>query len=110
GICVGSIATAYLYERIRHPSLPPTRQDSYFLSSSAKYVYEPGNWMDHEVYYLDPASAVINGILSIRFSNVFYMLNLKIWRIFVIKEPVEKRKKLEQDGELHLLYAIPLSD
>ncbi|KAH9111272.1 hypothetical protein AeMF1_014161 [Aphanomyces euteiches] len=89
-ICVGSIATAYLCE--------------------SKYVYEPGNWMHHDVYYLDPASAVINGILSKCFSNVYYVLDLKVWRIFVIEEPVEKRKKLEQDGELHLLYAIPLSD
>ncbi|KAH9151970.1 hypothetical protein AeRB84_005538, partial [Aphanomyces euteiches] len=110
GICVCSIVIAYLYERICHPSLPPTRQNSFFLSSSAKYVYEPGNWIDHDVYYLDPASAVINGILSIRFSNVFYMLDLKIWRIFMIEEPEDKRKKLELDGSIHLLYAIPLSD
>ncbi|KAH9115390.1 hypothetical protein LEN26_012995 [Aphanomyces euteiches] len=110
GIFVCSIVIAYLYERIRHPSLPPTRQNSFFLSTSAKYVYEPGNWIDHDVYYLDPASAVINGILSIRFSNVFYMLDLKIWRIFMIEEPEDKRKKLELDGSIHLLYAIPLSD
>ncbi|KAH9150047.1 hypothetical protein AeRB84_007043, partial [Aphanomyces euteiches] len=69
-----------------------------------------GSFSRFTVYYLDPASAVINGILSIRFSNVYYVLDLKVWRIFVIEEPVEKRKKLEQDGELHLLYAIPLSD
>ncbi|RHY40700.1 hypothetical protein DYB30_006626 [Aphanomyces astaci] len=62
------------------------------------------------VYYIDPASAVINGILSIRSKNTFYIFDLKIWRLFVIEEPVEKRQCLERDGELHLLSAIPLND
>ncbi|CAK4687524.1 unnamed protein product [Aphanomyces euteiches] len=66
--------------------------------------------MDHNIYYLDASSAVINGILSLRFSNIFYILDLKIWRIFVIEEPAEKRARLERDGELHLLSAIPLTD
>ncbi|KAF0728986.1 hypothetical protein LEN26_008063 [Aphanomyces euteiches] len=108
GICVGSIATCYLYERLRHPSLPPTRQDSLFLSSSAKHVYTSIRWMDNDVYHLDTASAAINGLLSVRLANVFYVFDLKIWRIFVIEDPPEKRERLERHGEHHLLKAIPL--
>ncbi|KAH9101708.1 hypothetical protein AeMF1_021564 [Aphanomyces euteiches] len=43
GICIGSIVVCYLYERLRHPALPPTRQDSLFLAASAKFVFEPHN-------------------------------------------------------------------
>ncbi|KAG9398804.1 hypothetical protein AC1031_014121 [Aphanomyces cochlioides] len=110
GICVGSIATCYLYKRLRHPSIPPTRQDSLFLSSSAKHVYTSIRWMDNDVYHLDTASAAINGLLSVRLANVFYVFDLKIWRIFVIEDPPEKRDRLERLGEHHLLKAIPLKN
>ncbi|ETV73274.1 hypothetical protein H257_11815 [Aphanomyces astaci] len=110
GICIGSVLICYLYERVAQPKLPPPPQNSLFLASSAKFVFDPERWVDHEVYYIDPASAVINGILSVRSNTTFYIFDLKIWRMFVIQESEAKRKQLEQDGDLHLLSAIPLTD
>ncbi|ETV92988.1 hypothetical protein H310_12826 [Aphanomyces invadans] len=66
GVCVGSVAVCYLLERVLHPNLPPASQNSLFLASSAKYVFDAARWIDHNVYYIDPSSAVINGILSYR--------------------------------------------
>jgi hypothetical protein len=62
------------------------------------------------VYFIDPASAVINGILSLRAHNTFYIFDLKIWRLFIIEESPEMRQRKEAEGALHLLYAIPLAD
>ncbi|RHY71717.1 hypothetical protein DYB38_003240 [Aphanomyces astaci] len=110
GVCVGSIAICYAYERLRHPHLETQGQASYFLSASAKYMFEPKHWTKEKVYYIDPASAVINGILSIQVKNTFYIFDLKIWRFFVIDEPHLKRKRLHDEGAFHLLQAIPLTD
>ncbi|KAH9147154.1 hypothetical protein AeRB84_009170, partial [Aphanomyces euteiches] len=42
-------------------------------------------WMHHENYCIDPASAAINGILSVRFSTRLFLFDLKIWRLFAIE-------------------------
>ncbi|ETV79663.1 hypothetical protein H257_06916 [Aphanomyces astaci] len=109
GVCVRSIFISYAYERLRHPHLGAQGQTSYFLSASAKYVFEPKHWTEDK-YYIDPASAVINGILSIQVTNTFYVFDLKIWRLFVIDEPDSKRKRLHDEGAFHLLHAIPLTN
>ncbi|RHY10196.1 hypothetical protein DYB25_005376 [Aphanomyces astaci] len=108
GVCVRSIFISYAYERLRHPHLGAQGQTSYFLSASAKYVFESKHWTEDKVYYIDPASAVSNGILSIQVTNTFYIF--KIWRLFVIDEPDLKRKRLHDEGAFHLLQAIPLTD
>ncbi|KAF0710038.1 hypothetical protein AaE_012685 [Aphanomyces astaci] len=110
GVCVGSIVICYIYERLRHPHLEAPGHTSYFLSASAKYVYNPKRWMEGKVYYIDPASAVINGMLSIQVKNTFYIFDVKVWRLFVIDEPNLKRKRLHDEGAVHLLQAIPLTD
>ncbi|RHY09869.1 hypothetical protein DYB25_013717 [Aphanomyces astaci] len=66
--------------------------------------------MEGKVYYIDPASAVINGMLSIQVKNTFYIFDVKVWRLFVIDEPNLKRKRLHDEGAVHLLQAIPLTD
>ncbi|RQM31325.1 hypothetical protein B5M09_013029 [Aphanomyces astaci] len=61
------------------------------------------------VCYVDQASAAINGILSLRIKNTFYISDLKIC-MFVIEEPANRRDRLVRDSEYHLLKAIPLGD
>ncbi|KAH9121531.1 hypothetical protein LEN26_010620 [Aphanomyces euteiches] len=107
-ICIGSIFVCYIYERIRRPTLPPSHQTSFFLSASAKYMFQRDYWMHDEDYCIDPSSAAINGILSVRFSNTIFLFDLKIWRLFVLEVPKEKREIIEQTGKRHLLTAIPL--
>ncbi|CAK4694485.1 unnamed protein product, partial [Aphanomyces euteiches] len=56
-----------------------------------------GHWIDHNLYYIDPASAAINGLLSLRVKNVFYIFDVKIWRFFSIEESDSTRSRLERD-------------
>ncbi|KAG9398759.1 hypothetical protein AC1031_014075 [Aphanomyces cochlioides] len=108
GLCIGSIVVCYLYERLRHPSLQPPQHSSLFLSASAKYMFQRDRWTHEQVYCIDQASAAINGILSVKIGNIFYIFDLKIWRLFAIEVSKEKRERLERDGKRHLLSAIPL--
>ncbi|CAK4344125.1 unnamed protein product, partial [Aphanomyces euteiches] len=108
GICVGSVALCYLYERLCHPSLPPCHQTSLFLSASAKYIFRRDEWIFDDVYYIDPASAAINGILSIQVGSTFCLFDLKTWRLFAINVSKENRERIKQEGKLHLLSSIPL--
>ncbi|CAK4375589.1 unnamed protein product [Aphanomyces euteiches] len=110
GICIGSIVVCYLYERLRHPALPPTRQDSLFLAASAKFVFEPHNWIDDNLYYMDPASAAMNGLLSVHIGDTFYLFDIKIWRCFAVKIPEKTRAQLEKHCKVNLLSAIPLTE
>ncbi|KAG9414066.1 hypothetical protein AC1031_013273 [Aphanomyces cochlioides] len=108
GVCIGSILACYLYERFRHPKLLPTRPDSLFLSTSAKYVFEPGRWMDYNLYRIDPGSAAINGLLSFHFKSIFYLFDVKLWRFVAVEESQVERLRMEREGKQHLLPAIPL--
>ncbi|KAG9398843.1 hypothetical protein AC1031_014161 [Aphanomyces cochlioides] len=108
GICIGSVALCYLYERLRHPSLPPSHQTSLFLSASAKYIFRRDKWTLDDEYYIDPASAAINGILSVRVGSTFFLFDLKTWRLFVINVSKENRERIKHEGKLHLLSSIPL--
>ncbi|RHY36919.1 hypothetical protein DYB28_008538 [Aphanomyces astaci] len=49
GVCVGSIFISYAYERLRHPHLGAQGQTSYFLSASAKYVFESKHWTEDKL-------------------------------------------------------------
>ncbi|CAK4825440.1 unnamed protein product [Aphanomyces euteiches] len=60
------------------------------------------------VYYIDPASAAINGILSIQVGSTFCLFDLKTWRLFAINVSKENRERIKQEGKLHLLSSIPL--
>ncbi|KAH9194650.1 hypothetical protein AeNC1_003386 [Aphanomyces euteiches] len=110
GLCVGTIVVFYLFERLRRPSLPPSRQESLFLAISAKYMFQHERWIDHKVNCIDPASAAINGILSLRIKNAVYFIDLKLWRFFVMNIPNKERERLEQERKYHLTSAIPLTD
>ncbi|ETV77333.1 hypothetical protein H257_08779 [Aphanomyces astaci] len=93
------VASCLLPLRAPLPSdAPSPHQNSLFLAGSATHVC-----------YVDQASAAINGILSLRIKNTFYISDLKIC-MFVIEEPANRRDRLVRDSEYHLLKAIPLGD
>ncbi|EQC34283.1 hypothetical protein SDRG_08056 [Saprolegnia diclina VS20] len=76
-----SFATARLCIRVA-PSNPVT---SLFMSSGAKFLFVPGPWMDGDVYYVDRASAVLDGLLTWRLdAKRLVVLDVKSWRIFMI--------------------------
>ncbi|RLO11764.1 hypothetical protein DYB28_011008 [Aphanomyces astaci] len=79
------------------------------LVFSNGWTYDISSRLIVMVCYVDQASAAINGILSLRIKNTFYIFDLKIC-MFVIEEPADRRDRLVRDSEYHLLKAIPLGD
>ncbi|OQR86365.1 hypothetical protein ACHHYP_10625 [Achlya hypogyna] len=65
------------------PPRPPVR--SLLLSAGATFLYHHDAWVHGSTYYLDRASAVLNGIVSVSYRGVFYVLDIKLWRVFVLE-------------------------
>ncbi|KDO25665.1 hypothetical protein SPRG_08964 [Saprolegnia parasitica CBS 223.65] len=68
---------------------PKCTVDSLFLSAGAKYLFSHEAWLYNDVYYLDMASAVVNGILTYRYGTTVYAVDVKFWRVFAIPLPSE---------------------
>ncbi|OQS04026.1 hypothetical protein THRCLA_03705 [Thraustotheca clavata] len=62
---------------------PKTPATSLLLSIGAKYHFTHGNRIIEGVYYLDRASAALNGILTLRGKSYMVALDVKLWRAFV---------------------------
>ncbi|EQC27930.1 hypothetical protein SDRG_14350 [Saprolegnia diclina VS20] len=60
---------------------------SLLLSGGARYLFEHGPWMHEGVYYMDRASAVLNGLLSVRYQGVLYLFDIKTWRLHRMTPP-----------------------
>ncbi|KAF0698950.1 Aste57867_10441 [Aphanomyces stellatus] len=111
GIACGGCLTVYVVERIRQRKAPPPKFQwlSFFLYSAAKHKYERkifAHWEHQGVYYLDKASAVLTGVLGLEYDGVFYLLDIKTWRLYVIT----KAELALRGADLppHLKHAIPL--
>ncbi|RHY27345.1 hypothetical protein DYB32_006850 [Aphanomyces invadans] len=60
-----------------------TSRYSLLLHASAQHQFDRRHWELHHVYYLDQASAVLNGIIAFRTSRgKFAMMDIKTWRVF----------------------------
>ncbi|KDO19499.1 hypothetical protein SPRG_15305 [Saprolegnia parasitica CBS 223.65] len=60
---------------------------SLLLSGGARYLFDHGPWMHEGVYYMDRASAVLNGLLSLRYRSVLYIFDVKTWRLHRMTSP-----------------------
>ncbi|EQC42120.1 hypothetical protein SDRG_00960 [Saprolegnia diclina VS20] len=56
---------------------------SHLLSANARYLYNHSLRTHGDVYYLDRASAAIDGILTLRRRDSVVALDLKLWRCFI---------------------------
>ncbi|KDO21046.1 hypothetical protein SPRG_13837 [Saprolegnia parasitica CBS 223.65] len=99
------------YALIRHVcSAPKLTHDSLFLSAGAKFLFTDEHWVHDGVYYLDRASAVLNGILTFRRARVIYALDIKVWRIFAIAVPETRTVPTNRRLARAARYALPLTD
>ncbi|KAF0712586.1 Aste57867_4773 [Aphanomyces stellatus] len=112
GISLGAMVLAYAYERLRHPHLQdsPDQNASLFLSSGARYLFQLDKWQYNGYCYLDKASGVINGILCVEHDHHYYMLDIKLWKTFVIRVPEEARVPRDHPMHSRLRCAFPLLD
>ena len=72
GVCFGLVRC--LWKRpVSHVS------SSKLLCGGAKYLFEHHNWVSGDVYHLDRASAVLNGLLSVRYQGQWLVFDVKTW-------------------------------
>ncbi|KDO17023.1 hypothetical protein SPRG_17543 [Saprolegnia parasitica CBS 223.65] len=84
GLCY--LATRLLWH-YRRAASPTGATHSLFLYAGAQYLYTTDRWLYNDVYYLDRASAVLNGILTLRWRGVLYACDIKMWRILTVSLP-----------------------
>ena len=99
----------YVVERKVSPqSVPLALERSLFLHAAAKDHFTISSWEHNHVYYIDKASAVLNGILSIEMGRHIYMFDIKSWRHYSMDVSVERRSLTGKHDMIHLAHAIPL--
>ncbi|EQC29809.1 hypothetical protein SDRG_12355 [Saprolegnia diclina VS20] len=103
-LVLGAHGLCYLCARQLKGAARHSRVLSYWLSSGATYLFAHDAWRYRHLVYLDRASAVYSGLLSVRRGRVMYVFDVKTWRTFAIS------LLPEADTPLHLRHAIPLTD
>ncbi|KAF0716895.1 Aste57867_2598 [Aphanomyces stellatus] len=82
GIVVGSKIMCYVGTILLLPKPRPSKVTSLFVYAGARYLFTTSKWIQGDIYYMDRMSAVINGILTVRWRNVMYALDVKLWKTF----------------------------
>ncbi|OQR96443.1 hypothetical protein ACHHYP_15768 [Achlya hypogyna] len=105
--CKGLLAVAT--KRAVGPKPAPVAH-SLFLSAGATYLFSHDHRSYNSVYYLDRASAAMDGLLTYRGSNgKMYVFDCKSWRTLAIEEPPAAFSR-EHHWHRSLQYACPLVD
>ncbi|KAG9398705.1 hypothetical protein AC1031_014490 [Aphanomyces cochlioides] len=105
-LAIVSCVLCYGFECFLHRGLQSSQKSSsLFVYAAAKYQFRRDQWEFLGVYYLDRASAVLNGIISVTFKGFHFVFDIKTWRIYVY--PVEAPHSNEP---IHLRHALPLPE
>ncbi|KDO21463.1 hypothetical protein SPRG_12506 [Saprolegnia parasitica CBS 223.65] len=112
GLVLGSKALLLVVVKWRVGVSPAPVAHSFFLSAGATYLFKHDHRTHDGVYYLDRASAVMDGLLTLRGARgVVYVLDCKSWRVHVLKSP-KTIPGLGRAPQWHrsLQHACPLTD
>ncbi|KAF0686115.1 Aste57867_22080 [Aphanomyces stellatus] len=96
----------YLLTRLNLRRLPPLPQfvHSKYLYGGAMYLFSTSSWVRGDVYYMDRMTAILNGILTLRWHRTIYGLDVKLWHTFQVA--IEDGSQCEATAATTL--AIPL--
>ncbi|KAF0695639.1 Aste57867_13561 [Aphanomyces stellatus] len=72
------------------------------LSSSAQHLFNWSHWKLHDTYYIDPASALLNGLLVFFWGQRVFVMDIKLWRSFTFDVDKALPPRLQ--------FALPLTD
>ncbi|OQR81143.1 hypothetical protein THRCLA_23415 [Thraustotheca clavata] len=84
GLAICVVVLCYFIERIQNPQQKCDSRYSLLLSSPGRYMFEKKSWEVDNIYYLDKASAVISGILSLQLRKQLFIFDIKMWRFYTI--------------------------
>ncbi|EQC28283.1 hypothetical protein SDRG_13964 [Saprolegnia diclina VS20] len=90
GVCFGLVRC--LWKR----GLPRV-SSSMLLCGGAKYLFEHDDWILGDVYHLDRASAVLNGLLSVRYQNQWVIFDVKTWCVRKVQVASDLRVRTFED-------------
>ncbi|KDO17515.1 hypothetical protein SPRG_16968 [Saprolegnia parasitica CBS 223.65] len=93
---------------VRKP--PKNRAESLLLYAGAKYLFLSTKWIYKDVYYLDRASAALNGLVSVRYNGIYYGLDIKTWRTFTLTRPNVAEIPSTHALFTPAMYALPLDN
>ncbi|KAF0720031.1 Aste57867_610 [Aphanomyces stellatus] len=107
-LVVGCCAVCFVVEWIGYHYLNSNSKSptSYFLYAAAKHQFRTSKWDYQGVQYIDKASAVLTGILSLRLQRELLIFDIKTWRIYAI--PIIQLGLDDINLPQHLAKAIPL--
>ncbi|KDO35151.1 hypothetical protein SPRG_01218 [Saprolegnia parasitica CBS 223.65] len=108
GLICALVLVWFVVQRLRWPHLAPLSKRSYLLYATARYHFATDEWTHKQIYYIDQTSAVLTGLLSLRFGRVIYVLDIKSWRVFAIDATHELAEVAANPSLSHLRHAIPL--
>ncbi|KDO22512.1 hypothetical protein SPRG_11696 [Saprolegnia parasitica CBS 223.65] len=103
GIALGCIVATYGIERLLQPTL--RRRDIPSLLLNAQSVYCLLFRKVNGACYLDKASAALAGLLTFSQGDVWYILDVKTWRLLVVRT----RAWTDHDDAANLRHCLPLS-
>ncbi|OQR85285.1 hypothetical protein ACHHYP_12012 [Achlya hypogyna] len=100
GIVAGSYGVGVLFLRRLWPSKPHAQSRSLLVSGSAMALFYQTPWIVGDVYYMDRASAALNGLLSARYNESWVIFDVKTWRLV--------RLPARTEGDIRFQRALPL--
>ncbi|RHY64487.1 hypothetical protein DYB30_001979 [Aphanomyces astaci] len=107
GLVFGYCAGSFAFVRWWFPHMTATsKTSSVFLYTCAKHQFVAAKWELDGTQYLDKASAVLTGLLSVQFRHVLYLFDIKTWRVYTI--PLATLDTMDRNLPPHLAAALPL--
>ncbi|OQR84397.1 hypothetical protein ACHHYP_13423 [Achlya hypogyna] len=104
-VVLGCNVVSYTLVRAVCPVTSSQRSQSLLLTAGAKFLFDHHGWMHDGVYYIDRASAVLNGLVSFRSGTRLILFDAKTWRLYPIEHCAPITKSVAK-----FAFAIPLLD
>ncbi|KAF0695638.1 Aste57867_13560 [Aphanomyces stellatus] len=101
-IVCGCNVVCYVLARLRYWHVEDDKKHILHLSSGAKYFLDRTDWMHRGIYHIDAASAVLMGLVVIRYRGSIYFIDVKLWRSFAIVVPYAVPPRLR--------FTLPLTE
>ncbi|RHY33610.1 hypothetical protein DYB32_001512 [Aphanomyces invadans] len=110
GIAVGLSVAGVLATRVHHRGQRRTPKSlgkpSHLLPAGANYLFMRHDWMHHNTFFIDLASAAAAGLLVVQYQSHHYVLDIKTWRTLVV--PTCHDGLANHPNGPSLRYALPL--
>ncbi|EQC39042.1 hypothetical protein SDRG_03994 [Saprolegnia diclina VS20] len=108
GLSTASILGCFALDRWRWPQLAPIELVSAALNAHSIYMLRLDRWKFGNEYFLDTTSAIMTGLLAWRHKSLWYVLDIKTWRL--VTRPFVEFATTHDDGDSRRFQrAIPIS-